>query len=96
MRFDQIFFYFFNNLLIVFDNTSLVCDNYAIVDVVEVEWLCRHAIVVTTQPFSYSFSPKHKSPASPKPGTIYLCGLSTGSTVATHKSTSSALVCFKT
>ena len=44
----------------------------------------------------YSLEPKQRSPASPRPGTIYLCGLRTGSTVATQRSTSAGLVCCKT
>lgn len=37
----------------------------------------------------YSFSPKHKSPASPKPGTIYLCSFIPGS-MAAHQMVVSA------
>ena len=37
----------------------------------------------------YSFSPKHKSPASPKPGTMYLCSFIPGS-MAAHQMVVSA------
>ena len=43
----------------------------------------------------YSLPPKHKSPASPKPGTIYLCGLSIGSITAHHKVHCSGIVACK-
>ena len=37
----------------------------------------------------HSFPPTARSPASPSPGTMYLCSLSVGSTVATHSVKSS-------